>query len=250
MSLQLYQPRPRSRLLFWLLPGRQQPQAADNPLLCPHGYKRFFNVDLGYAVPGRFGDVYAYVKCERCALENSTSNPGVDRSFKCKKLNNLTDEERTTLRNDMEQALMRIGVLSHTVLDGFLSTPRVESSVSEVTPRRIWVHVFIEADVSALSCAVAVDDVADFEFRRTELFEVSNAGGTPPTAYERYDADQDRFTDDSAMLESIDLSHSGNLVDAQGLDVPVVPETEQDTWADFDLAYDSDDTGLNEEEEG
>ncbi|KAJ7463218.1 hypothetical protein FB451DRAFT_1180316 [Mycena latifolia] len=102
------------------------------------------------ASASRYGDVYAYVKCDHCEGANTALNPGADRSFKCKKLNNLTDEERTTLRSEMEEVLVRIGlahgegILSHDVLDRFLSSPRVEGFVGEVTSRHICVHVFIE----------------------------------------------------------------------------------------------------------
>jgi hypothetical protein len=66
--------------------------------------------------------------------------------------------------------------------------------------------------VKSLDCWAAVEDTTNFAFRDTELFEVSNAGGTPPSLYERYVVEEDKFTSDSGILSTVDISNSGTYI--------------------------------------
>ncbi|KAJ7915598.1 hypothetical protein B0H13DRAFT_2324161 [Mycena leptocephala] len=82
----------------------------------------------------------------------------------------------------------------------------------KVISRDIRIVIFIETDVKPLDCWTAVEDTTNFAFRDTELFEVSNAGGTPPSLYERYVVEEDKFTSDSGILSTVDISNSGTYI--------------------------------------
>ncbi|KAJ7466555.1 hypothetical protein B0H11DRAFT_2239729 [Mycena galericulata] len=209
MSIQLHRPGHRAQYLFLALPPTQRPAIADNPALCPHGVFRFFNMDLGRAEPARFGDVYAYLPCHSCAISNAPSN----RTLYGTTLNSLSDGERASLRIRMAEYDAADEDQRAVLRNNLRATPNYEPEpMPSLQSREIEIHLYIEAEQAAIIDKTTVQDISCFTFRDTPLFELSHAGGKPPTEYELYLLPQDIFTEDSATLGTLDISKLGHII--------------------------------------
>ncbi|KAJ7261479.1 hypothetical protein C8J57DRAFT_1232339 [Mycena rebaudengoi] len=72
----------------------------------------------------------------------------------------------------------------------------------------------ISPNTPAVTSYVNVLDTKRFQFSATHMFDLSNAGGTPPTRYQRYSPHREAFTnaDESGVLGKVNLSESGSIL--------------------------------------
>ncbi|KAJ7164118.1 hypothetical protein C8R46DRAFT_1036060 [Mycena filopes] len=200
----------RSRLLFHLMHPRLRPCLSQHALLCAHGQPRIFDIDHGSA---RFSDVYARVNC----LQKGTvpqcrtcaeSDPNSDGLQAFTWLTNQSEEYRAyntailqsledSLNDDQKSALLTI----------------IEENLGVVPgARELRLYLFLEPDVPAIVDRLVVPDTSRFSFRDSSLFELSNAGSSPPVFYERYELTTDTFKMDSGVLDTIDVSKRGDVL--------------------------------------
>ncbi|KAJ7906988.1 hypothetical protein B0H13DRAFT_1880047 [Mycena leptocephala] len=184
------------------MPNNLRPILADHALVCPHGKNRVFDMDMATE---RFGDLFTRVDCPACAQVAS----GLASSRQCVTwLTNFSKEQR----EDMN----RIMTFWDELLNGaqkmqVLSILETALGVADA-PTEIKILVFIEPYFEPLVEMVSVADRSQFLFRDSALFELSNAGGTSPTLYERYELPADVFTADSGVLDTADISKQGNTL--------------------------------------
>ncbi|KAJ7164119.1 hypothetical protein C8R46DRAFT_1220635 [Mycena filopes] len=171
------------QLLFCVLPRGQRPRLADLEPDCAHKKKRSFFIEGRERA--RFGDVYAYVNCDDCALANKRRHPTATYSFKCTLLNNMTSKNRAQLCNEITVFFHGQMPRAHPLWIQRWTGGQMDGS------RRIdvEVHLFLEPNVAALQ------------------------QNTPPLAYERYSICEDNFTGDARISEAINISRSrGHLI--------------------------------------
>ncbi|KAJ6522890.1 hypothetical protein B0H19DRAFT_1202363 [Mycena capillaripes] len=194
----------RARLLFYSMPSNLRPSLANHPLIYPHGKNRFFDIDIATSW---FSDIYAWVNCTACTTQ-VVQNSDTRTVRRVTWLTSLTCEER--------QEMLRIMVFWDSILNGaqrLRVLEILENALGVVgVSCEIAIHFFIEPYVPAIVQRISVADRRCFRFSDSTLFELSNAGGTPPTQYERYQLGGDVFTRDPGIFDEIDISQLGNIL--------------------------------------
>ncbi|KAJ7793536.1 hypothetical protein B0H13DRAFT_2393642 [Mycena leptocephala] len=167
------------------MPNNLRPIFAHNPLVCPHGETRIFDIDMGTE---RFSDLFARVDCRACA--QAASNPQTSSSQCVIWLTNFSKEQRKEMNRIMTfwDELLN-GAQKRQILSIFEAALGVPDA-----PTEIKILVFIEPYIEPLVAMVL------------------RCGWNFTHPIRGYDLPTDIFTADSGVLDTVDISNQGNTV--------------------------------------